>query len=215
MVLSEQVSLLRDLVGGLSDADLIAPSGCRGWRVADLVVHLRLGAESILVGLSSWSGDRPDRDFISYWRDWPARGEATFTDVRFTWASTAAYSSGEGVRRHFDDVANAVEAAVVGPLEGRRRFQGHVLEVTDFLTIWAVEFALHYIDLTAHLADRPGPSRRGLEIAATTFDGLLGSERPLAWDLPTYVLKASGREALTDQDVTVLGSSASLYPVMG
>jgi hypothetical protein len=44
------------LVDGVTDAELLRPTGCEGWRVADLVVHLRFGAEGLLVGLAT-----PDR----------------------------------------------------------------------------------------------------------------------------------------------------------
>jgi hypothetical protein len=214
-LLAEQVERLREVVRGLSDRDLIEASGCRGWRVADLVVHLRRGAESILLGLASPTEDPPDRDVVSYWREWPARGEPTFADVRFTWANSAAYGSGDGLRQHFDDMAAGVALGVVAPLAGNRRFQGHVLHVEDFVATWVVEFALHHFDLTAHLADRPGPCEGAVELAAATLDGLIGLPRPAWWDVTAYVFKATGREALTEEDKLQLGGKAAVYPVIG
>jgi hypothetical protein len=49
-LLCAEIDLLRQVVAGLGDAELIAATGCAGWRAADLVVHLRLGAEAV------WSG---------------------------------------------------------------------------------------------------------------------------------------------------------------
>ncbi len=51
-VLAEELDDLRSIVAGLNDAEIIRETGCQGWRVADLVVHLRLGAEDVLHGLA-------------------------------------------------------------------------------------------------------------------------------------------------------------------
>jgi Mycothiol maleylpyruvate isomerase N-terminal domain len=56
-LLCAEIDLLRQVVAGLGDAELIAATGCAGWRAADLVVHLRLGAEAVLVGLASPTGN--------------------------------------------------------------------------------------------------------------------------------------------------------------
>ncbi|MDA8312769.1 MAG: maleylpyruvate isomerase N-terminal domain-containing protein [Actinomycetota bacterium] len=111
-VLGRVLDDLLGVVGGLSDAELIRPTGCEGWRVADLVVHVRMGAEGLLAGLASPSEERADRDLVSYWKDWPARAPPGFAEVRSTWAMAAAYSQGKWLLAHFADVV----APPLGPL---------------------------------------------------------------------------------------------------
>jgi hypothetical protein len=50
--------------------------------VADLLVHLRLDAEALLYGLAVPCDDAIDRDFISYWKDWPSPVQTRLQRVR-------------------------------------------------------------------------------------------------------------------------------------
>lgn len=214
-ILVAEIVRLRQLVEGLSDQQLVLSTRCAGWRVADLVVHLRMSCEAVLMSLSDPTTVEPDRDFVSYWRDWPARDGPGFGDVRFTWASSAAYSDSSGLKRHFDDTAQAAIGAVRAAPDGAVSFQGHALRVTDLLGMWTTEFAVHHLDLLAEVDDRPGPSDEALEVAAATLDGLLDAPRPAWWDLSTYVLKATGRAALLPEERSRLGSPAASYPAFG
>ncbi len=38
-----QIDIVREVVAGLSDADLTAPTACAGWLAAHLLVHVRIG----------------------------------------------------------------------------------------------------------------------------------------------------------------------------
>jgi hypothetical protein len=127
----------------------------------------------------------------------------------------AAYTTGEGLRRHFEDVAAGASGAARVARPGRVRFQGHVLEVRDLLAMWDVEFTLHHLDLVAHLGDRGLPGREALEITSATIEGLIGSPRPSCWDLVTYVQKAAGRRPLERQERARLEDVARRYPVSG
>ncbi len=215
-VLAEELDDLRSIVAGLSDAELVRATGCQGWRVADLLVHLRLGAEDLLHGLAVPCGGPADRDYISCWEEWPARGEATFSDVRLTWAMTAWYTTAEGLRRHFDDVVGMTATASRAARPGHVRLHGHVQTSEDFLTMWAVEFCVHHLDLLVGVPDRPGPRPGAFELALSTIDGLLGElQRPASWDELTYLRKATGREPLDDADRDHLGKDVAKYPVFG
>lgn len=215
-VLAEELDDLRNIVAGLSDAELVHASGCQGWRVADLLVHLRLGAEDLLHGLAAPCAGPADRDYISCWKDWPARSEVTFSDVRLTWAMAAWYTTAEGLRRHFDDVVDMAASASRAARDGRVRLHGHVQSTEDFLAMWAVEFCLHHLDLLVGVPDRPGPRPGAVELALSTVDGLLGElQRPASWDELTYLRKATGRKPLDDADRDHLGASVSRYPVFG
>jgi uncharacterized protein (TIGR03083 family) len=215
-LLHRQLTALVSLVDTVTDAELVRPTGCEGWRVADLVVHLRFGAEGLLAGLATPAEEEPDRDFATYWTDFPPGRPVDFAAVRRTWAMTAAFGTGEELRSSFRYVATAASrAAQTAPPQGRVAFQAHILEVGDFVATWLVELALHHLDLLVGLPERPGPEPAALALVGETLDCLAGRPRPEPWNDLTYARKGTGREALTPDEVRRLGPLAAAYPVFG
>jgi len=53
---------LRAVVADLSDEDFAHPSGCRGWLVRDLVCHLIIDAQDVLITLVTPSESESTRD---------------------------------------------------------------------------------------------------------------------------------------------------------
>ena len=212
-----QVDAMHDLVAGLSDADLVAGTGCAGWLVAHLLVHVRLGLEETMGSFTEPTDKPADRDFVSYWRDWPAASETvTFAQVRWHWANASAYSVGGELRRHFTDRARAAAAVSRTAPTGRFRFQDHVMAAEDILAMWTVELVVHHLDLTAELPGLPGPVPEALSLTVRTLDLLAdGSDRPPWWDDVTYVLKATGRVPLEPTDLEFLGEHTTRYPLFG
>ncbi len=217
---AEQVDVFSDLVAGLSDGDLVAPTRCAGWLAAHLLVHVRLGLDETTGSFAVPAGpDEPaDRDFVSYWRDWPPAADApvTFGKVRWHWANASAYSVASEFKRHFADSARAAAGVSLHAPQGRFRFQDHVMDAEHILAMWTVELVVHQLDLTAYLPGRYGPLPEALGLTVRTLDGLLGTaERPPSWDDTTYVLKATGRLPLDDADRECLGEPSAAYPVFG
>ena len=164
-----QVERLADVVAALSDADLVAPTLCGGWLAAHLLAHVRLGLAEHAVSFAEPAGpaDVIDRDYVSYWRDWPPGNRpATYDGVRFHWANASAYATADSLRQHFADTARqAAGISRQAPAEVFR-FQGHVMAAQDILAMWTVEWVIHHLDLTAYLPGgrwnrrmRPSPSR--------------------------------------------------------
>lgn len=58
---------LRAAVDGLAEEDFAEPSGCAGWLVRDLVCHLVIDAQDVLITLVTPSPAEPTRDAASYW----------------------------------------------------------------------------------------------------------------------------------------------------
>jgi uncharacterized protein (TIGR03083 family) len=214
-----QVEVLAETVAELSDADLVAPTRCVGWQAAHLLVHVRLGLAEQATSFAEQAGpDEPaDRDYVSYWRDWPVASEpATFGTVRWHWANASAYSVASEFRRHFADAARAAAGMSRQAPAGHFRLQGHVMAAEDILAMWTVELVVHQLDLTAHLPGaRPGPLPEALALTARTLDGLLGGEHPPSWDDVTYALKGTGRAPLDAPEREFLGARAERYPAFG
>jgi uncharacterized protein (TIGR03083 family) len=214
-----QVEVLTEAVAGLSDADLVAGTGCAGWLVAHLLVHVRLGLEE-MTGSFAEPADpaKPvDRDYVSYWRDFPAATEpVTFGTVRWHWANASAYSVASEFRRHFADTARAAAGTSRYAPAGRFRFQQYIMAAEDILATWAVELVLHHLDLIARLpGERPGPLPEAVALTTRTLDAMLGSERPPSWDDVTYALKGTGRASLDAPEREFLGPRAGRYPAFG
>ncbi|MGI3198985.1 maleylpyruvate isomerase N-terminal domain-containing protein [Streptomyces sp. GLT-R25] len=64
---SRSWTALREAVAELSDEDLTRPSGCTGWLVRDLVCHLVIDAQDVLITLVTPAEGEPTRDAVTYW----------------------------------------------------------------------------------------------------------------------------------------------------
>lgn len=58
---------MRSAVAGLPDEAFDQPSGCAGWLVRDLVCHLVIDAQDVLITLATPAEGQPARDTVSYW----------------------------------------------------------------------------------------------------------------------------------------------------
>ncbi|MFJ6150398.1 maleylpyruvate isomerase N-terminal domain-containing protein [Micromonospora profundi] len=206
------------VVDGLDDAGLQRPTRCRGWLVADLLLHVLGDAQRALVTLASPTSGPADSDDVSYWRDFPADGADAAQHAWWVRRSAAAFDRPTGIVRLWTETAPAaVRAAASTDPEGYVSTQGHVLRVPDFLATLTTEAVVHHLDLTPDLPDAPPPGPLAVRVAVATMDGLLSDDtvRPTAWDDHDFLLKATGRLPLTDRDRLELGESAGWFPLLG
>lgn len=214
-LLTQEIGDLRTVVAGLSDVDLTKPTSCTGWRVADVITHLRFGMEGLLQGLVAVTESPVDRDAISYWSDWPPRGLAGFSEVRWLWAQTASYAEAGALKAHFDDVADAAQLAIAHPLHARVSFQSHVMLINDFLSTWVTEFAVHHFDLIFELDDQLPPSGDVVRSLVVTLQTLTGTTNVEGWDQLSFIRKATGREPLSPDDFQRLVVNKDRFPAFG
>lgn len=68
---------LRAAIAALPDEDFEKPSGCTGWLVRDLVCHLVIDAQDVLITLVTPTASEPTADAVTYWEllDAPPTGE--------------------------------------------------------------------------------------------------------------------------------------------
>jgi len=213
---------LTEVVQGLADADFERPTRSAGMPVGALLVHLLYDAERALVAFATPATGEPDRDFVSYWQDFPAGGGG---DTSFVNTVASAYRRpSTKLVGHWTEVSSAaVRAAAVRLAEKERRSenqvetQGHVLRASDFVATLVLEATVHHLDLTLELPDAPEPDPEALQVTARTLDGLFGPEAwdVIQWDTTTYVLKATGRLPLTENDRAMLGEFAPRLPLLG
>jgi uncharacterized protein (TIGR03083 family) len=204
------------VVSDLTDLELMAASRCLGWTVGDVVVHVHLGLQEMLLGLVATT-DRPvDTDAKDYWRAaLPTNDEDAdqIAGMRFVRLLGAAYRRPAGSVRHLLPTADGVRAATNALVPGAVTFQGHVLSTGDFLATWAVELAVHHLDLDAAITTAP-PAPTALRLARSTVEALADGPLPPSWPDETVILLGTGR-VRADPRQREASPLVERFPVLG
>lgn len=217
------LSGLADVAAGLDDDALLTTSRCRGWTTGDVLVHVHLGLQEMLLGVVTPTDAEPDTDAASYWRvPAPATDPGPGTDAetdriagtQFVRRLGAAYRRPRGVVAHLRPTVEGLATAVAAMPDGAVRFQGHVLSSGDFLATWAVEVAVHHLDLAPEL-DLAPPAAPALALGRATVQALAGGALPETWDDRRVVLLGTGRRAVGERLAADAGPVAARLPVLG
>ncbi|OZM76147.1 maleylpyruvate isomerase N-terminal domain-containing protein [Pseudonocardia sp. MH-G8] len=204
---------LRVAVDDLDDQQLLAPSRCRGWSAVDLLVHVHLGLQEMLLGVVTPAAGAPDTDAAGYWRTLPPpTGADGVSHVRFVRLMASAYRVPTSAVGHLRETAEALAHAAGSLPEGVVAFQGHALTTGDFFATWAVELAVHHLDLGAELV-LPPPAPAALTLARDTVEALAGATSP--WDDLTTVLVGTGRQRPDERQAAEAAALADRLPVLG
>lgn len=203
---------LRAAVEALSPDDFARPSGCRGWLVRDLVCHLVIDAQDVLITLVTPADDAPTADAVTYWKPVDApTGEDPLDALIVRLA--AAYEDPALLAFHLDDVGSAAgRAARLATPTARVATQDMVLTAGDYLSAYVVEWTLHHLDLTAHVPGAAGPCAEGLARSRAVVETLAGAAFPASFFDTDVVLVATGRRAPTPTERADLGALAAKVP---
>ncbi|MFK0048096.1 maleylpyruvate isomerase N-terminal domain-containing protein [Streptomyces sp. NPDC090741] len=204
---------LREAVDGVADVDFGRDSGCRGWLVRDLVCHLVIDAQDVLITLVTPAAGEPTADAASYWNvgDQPPSGEDPLDALVVRLA--AAYEDPGLLRFHLDDVGSAAGRAAELADPGLRVVtQDKVLTVADYLTAYVLEWTLHHLDLIAHLPDAPPPPPEGLARSRALLEQIAGFVFPASFTDRDALLVGTGRRAPTPAERAELGAPAARLP---
>jgi uncharacterized protein (TIGR03083 family) len=209
-------------VGRLTEADMMRPSRCAGWAVADVLYHQLLDARRALRTFATPSPGPPDRDHVSYWREFSlqdgdesAPGDSgAAAHARYVRSAASAYPPGT-LAWEWGETAAAARRAARACGHPMVATQGHVLRLADFVGTLAVEAAVHYLDLTVGLPQAPDPDPASLRLVRQVLDGLLGTPLPARWGDVECALKGTGREPLSEADRHLLGPLAGAFPLFG
>ncbi|MBB6080740.1 maleylpyruvate isomerase N-terminal domain-containing protein [Streptomyces paradoxus] len=205
---------LRAAVAGLSDEDFGRPSGCTGWLVRDLVCHLIVDAQDVLITLATPSDREPTRDALTYWdiSGTPPTGDDPLDALTVRLA--AAYEDPQLLKFHLDDVGSAAgRAALLADPAGRVGTRDEVLTVGDFLSAYVMEWTLHHLDLIAYLPDAEQPPAEGLARSREMLERIAGRPFPASFPDVDALLVGTGRRAPTEAEQAALGDLASRVPL--
>ncbi|MCO8302752.1 MULTISPECIES: maleylpyruvate isomerase N-terminal domain-containing protein [Streptomyces] len=211
---SRSWAALRAAVAELPDQDFERPSGCTGWLVRDLVSHLVIDAQDVLITLATPAGTEPTVNAVTYWRvqDRPPTGEDPL-DV-LTVRLAAAYQEPGLLTFHLDDVGSAAgRAAELADPGARVSTRGEVLTVADYLTAYVLEWTLHHLDLIAHLPGAAEPPPEGLARSRAMLEQIAGAAFPASFSDKDALVVGTGRRAPTDAERAELGGPAGKLPL--
>ncbi|MFF5264958.1 maleylpyruvate isomerase N-terminal domain-containing protein [Actinomadura viridis] len=204
---------LRTAVAEIPDEDFDRPSGCSGWIIRDLVCHLVIGAQDVLITLVTPAETEPTVDAVTYWSVVePPTGEDPLDALIPRLA--AAYGEPRLLKFHFDDVGSAAgRAAELADPAARVATCGEVLTVGDYLSAYALEWSLHHLDLIAHLPSAAEPPAETLAAARALLEKIAGTPFPASFSDRDALLVATGRRAPTGEEKAALGDLAAKVPL--
>ena len=206
---------LRTAVAELEDEDFARPSGCTGWLIRDLVCHLIIDAQDVLITLATPTDAESTRDEVTYWdiADEPPSGDDPLDALTVRLA--AAYEEPWLLKFHLDDVGSAAgrAAELADPLR-RVSTRDQVLTAADYLSAYVMEWTLHHLDLTAHLPDAPQPPAKGLARSREMLEKIAGTVFPASFSDTDALLVGTGRRAPTVAERGQLGELARKLPLV-
>ncbi|MEU2923860.1 maleylpyruvate isomerase N-terminal domain-containing protein [Streptomyces sp. NPDC007251] len=211
---SRSWTALRTAVAELPDEDFERPSGCAGWLVRDLVCHLVIDAQDVLITLVTPADTEPTVDAATYWKlVEPPTGDDPLDALIPRLA--AAYGEPRLLKFHLDDVGSAAgRAAALADPAARVRTRDDVLTVGDYLSAYVLEWTLHHLDLIAQLppGSAAGPPAETLAAARAALEKIAGTAFPDSFSDTDALLVGTGRRAPSDAEQTALGDVAGRLP---
>ncbi|WP_158850982.1 maleylpyruvate isomerase N-terminal domain-containing protein [Saccharothrix deserti] len=210
---SRSWTALRTAVAEVPDEDFARPSGCAGWLVRDLVCHLVIDAQDVLITLATPTETEPTRDAVTYWEvtRTPPTGDDPLDALTVRLA--AAYEEPRLLKSHLDDIGSAAgRAAELADPAVRIGTRDQVLTAGDYLTAYVLEWTLHHLDLIAHLPDAAEPPAEGLARSREMLEKIAGTAFPESFSDKDALLIGTGRRAPTDAEKAELGEPAAKLP---
>ncbi|GGP55450.1 maleylpyruvate isomerase [Saccharothrix coeruleofusca] len=199
----------------LPDEHFARPSGCAGWLVRDLVCHLVIDAQDVLITLVTPAEGEPTRDAITYWQvtATPPSGDDPLDALVVRLA--AAYEQPWLLKFHLDDVGSAAgRAAGLADPEARVSTRGQVITAGDYLSAYVLEWTLHHLDLVAHLPDAARPPADGLARSRGMLERIAAAAFPRSFSDEDALLIGTGRKAPTPAQRAGLGELAAKLPLV-
>ncbi|MDT6982043.1 maleylpyruvate isomerase N-terminal domain-containing protein [Streptomyces lusitanus] len=201
-------------VAAIPGEDFGRPSGCRGWLVRDLVCHLVIDAQDVLITLVTPAGTAPTADATTYWDlvD-PPTGDDPLDALIPRLA--AAYGDPALLRFHLDDVGSAAgRAAGLADPAALVSTKDKVLTAGDYLAAYVLEWTLHHLDLIAHLPSAPQPPAGTLTAARAALERIAGAPFPAELSDTDALLLGTGRRTPTADETAALGGLTARLPLI-
>lgn len=181
----------------------------------DLVCHLIIDAQDVLITLVTPAPSRPTHDAVTYWapRSTPPTGDDPLDALIVRLA--AAYQEPRLLKFHLDDVgAAAGRAAELADPRLRVGTQVMVLTAGDYLGAYVLEWTLHHLDLVAYLTGVPGPPSEGAARSREMLEEMTGAALPASWSDRDALLVGTGRRSASVEETAEVGELATKLPLI-
>lgn len=205
---------LRSAVAELPNEDFALPSGCTGWLVRDLVCHLIIDAQDVLITLVTPVEKEPTRDAVTYWNvaETAPTGDDQLDALIVRLAT--AYRDPQLLKFHLDDVGSAAgRAAALADPEVRVATRDEILTVGDYLGAYVLEWTLHHLDLIAQLPEAEDPPAETMARTREMLEEIVGQQFPDSFSDKDVLLVATGRRAPTAAEQAVLDGLPAPFPL--
>jgi hypothetical protein len=181
---------------GIDEYQLLGASRCHGWARLDVLVHVIGGWQEMLAGLVSLVDREPTVDTASYWSAFRAEYGAedpveVLTAQRRRSAGFARPSAAVG---QLANVGASVLRGIECAPDRHCQWDGQVFAMGDFLALWAVENAVHQLDLDVEAPVDPA----ALRLVRATVEEITGRPMPDGWSDERVALVGSGRDPVPD-----------------
>ena len=206
---------MRTVIAELSDEDFAQPSGCSGWLVRDLVCHLIIDAQDVLITLATPTEAEPTRNAVTYWNvaETPPTGDDPLDALIVRLA--AAYEEPRLLKFHLDDLGAAAGRAAQLADQGLRvGTRDEVLTAGDYLSAYVLEWTLHHLDLIANLPHAAEPPAEGLTRSREMLETIAGAAFPASFSDKDALLVGTGRRAPIDVEKAKLGELGAKLPLV-
>ena len=181
----------------------------------DLVCHLVIDAQDVLITLVTPAEGEPTHDAVSYWTvsDTAPAGDDPLDALIVRLA--AAYQEPWLLKFHLDDVGSAAgrAAQLVDPAM-RVSTQEQVLAAGEYLGAYVLEWTLHHLDLIADLPGGPPPPGETLAASREMLEKIAGAGFPESFSDSAALLIGTGRRAPSADEQAELGDLASKLPLV-
>lgn len=206
---------LIDIARALDQDMAWLPTGCAGWAVGDLLLHLLFDTQRGLVALATPADGPVDRDAVTYWADFqgPPTNDPKGRQTRALRTMAATWPLRDLVRTYTETAEAVVVLARRTSSEALITTQRHVLRAADLISTLVVEAAIHHLDL-ADAVRSDGPAPGPLAVVRRTLDDLLGHPAPAEWDDRDWALLATGRRRPNATEMELLGPDAARLPLL-
>jgi hypothetical protein len=182
--------------------------------VRDLVCHLVIDAQDVLITLATPADKPPTRDAVTYWEvtDKPPTGTDPLDALIVRLA--AAYEEPWLLKFHLDDLGSAAgRAADLADPAQPVSTKDQVLTAGAYLSAYVLEWTLHHLDLTANLPNTPEPPAEGLTRTREMLEKMAGTTFPASFSDKDALLVATGRRPPTEAETAGLDDLAAKLPL--
>ena len=199
------------------DADAwSAPTRCPPWTVRELVVHMLAMVENVgeTAGRAPVA-DAPAKDRVTWW-DYDIEEDQEATREWVEKASTD-YPAGPLTALWSVAVGECVAAVNAALTDADRvvRPGDYPILLTDYVATRVLEITIHSMDVRDAFGLEPYPSAEGIDVTLGILATRLGADpRALGFDASDFVLLATGRRPITDDDRSRLGDTTAKLPLL-